>query len=89
MVVLDTFGRIGVRISVHDLNSLLENESHPEVRSAALYYLRAFLKRNDTEYFALFNQFRENYHHRAPPSSLFSAQLDALSSELSPKGSKP
>lgn len=40
VVILDTLGRLNVSLSSADLKYLLLDESLPEVRSAALYYLR-------------------------------------------------
>jgi hypothetical protein len=85
MIVLDTFGRIGHTLPESNIAKLLGDEHVPEVRSAALYYVRAFLKRNDRKYLNLLRDFDEKFKASAHSSTLydaeFSAQLDSLLAE--------
>lgn len=46
IVLLDTLGRLQVRIPESELQKILNREDEPEVRSAVLYYLRSLWLKN-------------------------------------------
>jgi len=79
MVVLDTLGRLKVRIDEKELQKLLDEKEVPEVRSAALYYLRTFALLKHHDYDATLKWVREMKSTRTGP---FVAQLNSLLSEL-------
>jgi hypothetical protein len=85
MIVLDTFGRIGHPLPKKLIKNFLNDERMPEVRSAALYYVRAFLKRNDRDYLNLLRDFNEKFQSSVHDAKFydaeFTAQLKSLVSE--------
>jgi hypothetical protein len=83
MVILDTFGRMEVKLSVSELTELLLG-SNPDVRSAALYYLRAFRLRQIHDYDTLLANL-ETIDAAQKNKTPFSVQLDSLKNELAQK----
>jgi hypothetical protein len=79
MVILDTLGRIQVKISPSQIQKILEDSDNPEMRSAALYYVRTWVRKKDRDYE---NVFRKCLKKNNKTINAFSAQLQSLQNEF-------
>jgi hypothetical protein len=84
MVLLDTLGRLKIALSESELRSLLIGSESPEVKSAALYYLRSSFFNRDLRYQKLWANLLKDKN--SANTSAFNTQLANLRAELKKQG---